>query len=199
MISVSDAQLLTQFEAAQHGVFSKADLQTILAEAHPAGFTRRIRSLIDQGVIRRFKRGWYVTEQLDLPTLSQRLAPNSIISFSTVLARKLIIGPRPERHIIAVTPGKARRYECDDLLIEHVHVTDALMFGFINERGIRYADAEKAVLDALYFHLRGRRYPFDIYSDIDTDKLDPKRLRKHLKHYKNSKFVTFTKSILELA
>jgi len=58
-------------------VFSKADLQTAFAERHPAAFVRRVNALVENGVLRRFSRGWYVTDGFDLATLSQRLALES--------------------------------------------------------------------------------------------------------------------------
>jgi hypothetical protein len=71
-------------------------------------------------------------------------------------------------------------------------------FGYTATDGVQFADAEKAVLDVLYFHLRGRRYPFDIYSDIDFEKLDQGRLRSHLERYRNPKFVAFVRALLRL-
>jgi len=194
---IADAQLLRSFDAEQRGVFSKADLQTAFGEPHPAAFVRRVNKLLDQKILRRFCRGWYVGEAFDLATLSQRLAPNSYISFGTVLARNLLIGTSPDRQIVAVKTGRPRRYACESYIIEHVGVTEELLFGFSRINGIRYADAEKALLDTFYFHLRGRRYPFDIYSDISLHKLDQERLRDYLNCYRNPKFVTFVQGILE--
>jgi len=54
------------------------------------------------------------------------------------------------------------------------------------------------VFDVLYFHLRGRRYSFDIYSDIDLARLKKKRLSDYLTRYRNPKFVSFTTGLLEL-
>jgi hypothetical protein len=54
------------------------------------------------------------------------------------------------------------------------------------------------VLDTLYFHLRGRRYPFDIYSDIALHKFDKARLRDYVSRYRNPKFVAFVEGVLEI-
>jgi len=198
MNAVADAQLLSRLDTEQHGIYSKGDLQTAFGEPHPAGFVRRVRVLLDHGILRRFCRGWYVSEVFDLATLSQRLAPESYISFGTVLARNLIIGTSPDRQIVAVKLGRPRRYACDGYVIEHVSVTEELLFGFLNVDGVRYANSEKAVLDTLYFHLRGRRYPFDIYSDIALHKLDKARLRDYVSRYRNPKFVAFAEGVLEI-
>lgn len=196
MNAAIDARIIQGLEQPQRGVFSKADLQTALAERHPAAFARRIDALLNLGILRRFSRGWYVTEDFDLATLSQRLAPASYISFSTVLARHLIVGPDPKDGIVAVKTGRPRRYALGDSVIEHVSVNDALLFGFETVDGVRYADAEKACIDTLYFHLRGRRYPFDIYSDMAVDRLDQARVRHYLERYNNPRFVAFAEGVL---
>jgi hypothetical protein len=196
MNSVADARTIQELQHSQRGVFSKGDLQTAFGERHPAAFTRRVNALLDLGVLRRFARGWYVAGDFNLATLSQRLAPSSYISFSTVLARHLIIGPDPEGRVIAVKMGRPRRYAMGDSVIEHVSVTEALLFGFETVDGVRYADAEKAAIDTLYFHLRGRRYPFDIYSDMAVDKLDHTRIRSYLGRYNNPKFIAFAEGVL---
>ena len=154
--------------------------------------------LLDNGVLRRFTRGFYVTEAFDLPTLSQRIAPDSSISFGTVLARELLIGTSPDRQIVATKVGRTRTYSGLGFEIEHVGISPRLCFGHNYTNGIRFADAEKAVIDVLYFHLRGRRYPFDIYSDINFRKLDAKRVRSYLQRYSNPKFVAFAEGVLEL-
>jgi len=196
MNAIADLQVLRRLEVSQRGVFSKADLQTTFAERHPAAFVRRVNALLENGILRRFCRGWYVTEGFELATLSQRLAPKSYISFSTVLARNLIIGPNPEGKIVAVKIGRPRRYADGDYVIEQASVTEDLFFGFSPIDGVRYADTEKAFLDTLYFHLRGRRYPFDIYSDIAIDRLDHVRVADYLGRYRNPKFVAFVEGML---
>ena len=102
MKAIFDAQLLRRLANAQAGVFSTADLRTAFAEPHPAAFVRRVRVLVDQGILRRFCRGWYVGERFDLATLGQRLAPNSYLSFTTILAKERIVGTNPDRRIVAV-------------------------------------------------------------------------------------------------
>lgn len=195
---VTDVRAIERVARAQRGVFSKADLQTLFAEPHPAAFARRFRVLETNGVLRRFCRGFYVGEPFDLPTLSQRIAPDSYVSFGTVLARELLIGTRPVRQVVAAKVGKSRSYAGLGYEVVHLHIAPHLAFGDAASDGVRFADAEKAVLDVLYFHLRGRRYPFDIYSDIDFDRLDRRRLKAYLTRYRNPKFVAFTRGVLSL-
>ncbi len=196
MNTESDARTVARIASAQRGVLSKADLQTLLGEPHPAAFTRRVQALERSKVLARFSRGFYVHDPFDLPTLSQRLAPECYVSFGTVLARAMLIGPRPERQLIAAKVGRARAYQALGYEILHLHIAPHLDFGHTAIDGVKWADAEKAVLDVLYFHLRGRRYTFDLHSDIDYTQLDRRRLGAYLKRYRNPKFVAFAERIL---
>lgn len=196
---ISDSRLVSRLSVAQAGVFTTADLQTALGEQHPSAFGRRIRDLQTHGVLFRFTRGFYVTDEFELPVLSQRIAPGSCISFETVLARRLVIGTNPARRVVATKVGRTRRYAARGFEIEHVGISAGLVFGCANVDGVRFANAEKAVLDVLYFHLRGRRYAFDVYSDINLRKLDLSRVREYLQRYRNPRFVAFARRVLGIA
>jgi hypothetical protein len=197
MKTISDAKLIGRLDADQRGVLSKADLQTALGAAHPTALVRRVQRLESAGILRRFCRGWYVTQDFDLPTLSQCIAPDSYISFGIVLARELMIGTDATRQVTAVKHGRTRQYAALGCRIEHVRIAPHLCFGFSAVGGVRFADREKAVLDVLYFHLRGRRYPFDLFSDIDFSRLDRARLADYLTRYRNPKFVAFVAGVLD--
>ena len=178
-------------------MFSKADLQTVLGEPHPAAFIRRVDALERAHVVRRFIRGWYtVPDALDLPTLSQRIAPGSYISFGTVLARALVVGTQLEREIWAAKTGRSLHYEGLGYRIHHLGIAPHLVFGFELDAGVRWATPEKALLDTLYFHLRGQRYPFDIYSDLNLRRLDRALLVELIRHYRNPKFAAFAEGII---
>jgi hypothetical protein len=198
MKSIDDARILSSLAEQQRGVFSTADLRSVLADRHPASFARRVRALVHAGVLRRYVRGWYVTDRFDLLTLSQRLAPDSYISFGNLLARNLLIGADPQRQVMAAKPGRGRTYRALGFEVVHLGIAPHLAFGYHIQEGVRFADSEKAMLDVLYFHLRGRRFFFDPFSDVDVSRLDPDRLRRYLARYRNPKFVAFATNVLDL-
>ncbi len=197
MKSLTDARLVTSISVDQRGVFSTDDLRTVLADRHRPSFARRVDRLLDAGVLRRFARGWYIAEEFDLPTLSQRLAPSSCISFGNVLADHLLIGTRPERQVMAVRAGRGRTYKAKGFEIVHLGLAESLFFAIEVRDGVRYAEPEKAVVDTFYYHLRGQRYVFDPFSDIDVSRLDRRRLERYLGRYRNPKFRSFVRNWLE--
>lgn len=198
MNAVTDIESIHAVRKSQGGVFTTADLRTALADPHPASLTRRIKRLIEHGTLRRFARGFYTTANFQPERLACRMVPGACISFETVLAAELVIGPSPTKRIVATKPGRARTFEAHDLELEFLTLSSHLLFGCTNKDGIRRANAEKAVLDTLYFHLRGRHYSFDIYSDLNLAKLDAARLREYVARYPNPKFRAFARRVLEL-
>ncbi len=178
-----------------NGVFTISDLQVILNTPNTATLHNRIKRLIKFNIITRFSRGLYVAKEYSRDLLSSKLEPDSYISLGTVLAKNGLVGTAPNQ-VSGVRVGRNREYKSEELVIKHYGISADLYFGFYVENGIKYADSEKAFLDTLYYHLRGHRYPFDPESDVDLDMLDHKRLEEYLLKYKNPKFVTFCKRIL---
>lgn len=183
--------------AAYHqGVFSLSDLKNLFSPYDSVMFYRHMRRLERNGVLRRFTRGFYVASEFSLAVLSQRLCDKSYVSFSNVLADKLLIGTIPRHTVSAVKLGKNRRYESDWGRVLHFGSAPRLFFGFEVRNGVAYANPEKAFIDTLYFHLRGHGFGFNIYHDIDMSRLDRKKILAYLKAYRNPKFVRFVKGVL---
>ena len=193
---VEIAERIHEFSKGMNGVFSLADLQNLVGNESSGAFYRRLKRLEEAGILTRFARGFYVCKNFDPLVLSQRIAPESYVSFGTVLARELLIGSIPAHRVLAVKPGPARKYEGQGLLLEHLHITNSMFFGYNVTEGVKLALPEKAVLDVLYFYKRGRKFSFDIYSDIDYSGLDKKKFDCFLGRYADSRFVEFCRRLV---
>ncbi|MEM6675917.1 MAG: type IV toxin-antitoxin system AbiEi family antitoxin domain-containing protein [Planctomycetota bacterium] len=198
MNEAGDLQTIQGLSESQSGVFRLEDLRAALAEPHRAALYRRIDRLVEVGALVRFARGTYVAPTFDAQVLSQRLAPDSAMSFETVLADNLVIGPRPARRLSAIREGRSRTYEGAGWTLEHHRLDPSLRFGELVEDGVRRTVPEKALLDVLTFHQRGRRALFDVYSDVDLDRLDRGVLESFLERYRNPRFVAFARDVLQL-
>ncbi len=184
------------------GVFTIQDLGNLFLSTDPVSRDRRLKSLLEAKLLYRFCRGIYVAEEFDLEWLSQKICPDSAISFGSVLAQEMLIGSIPQKTVYAVKFGKTRFYRSKLGQVVHLGFTSTkearnLWFGYdVLKNGIRYANKEKAFLDVLYFYQLGQKFSFNIYSDIQFDKLNLKVLNQYLTHYKNPKFVQFVKGVL---
>jgi hypothetical protein len=194
--NLNDYRLIEKWAASMDGVFSFSDLKNVFNEKTPLLLHRRVRALVSIGALTRFKRGVYCTENFNLEALSQRLYPDSCISLGTVLARRLLIGSVPAKTVYAVKTGRNRAFYSHLGNLVYCGIAPYLMFGYEYENGRRYATAEKAFLDTLYFYQKGHTFSFNIFEDINITDLNTAEIRLLLKKYKNPKFITFVKGVI---
>jgi len=193
---IDDINKIKQFGKDMKGVFTLPDLRNIFPSNKINIFYRRIKALEREKILKRFVRKIYTTENFDLKMISHKINPASYISFETVLSETLIIGTIPINEIKSVKLGKKREYISEQGRIIHLSISKHLYFGFRKQEGINIATKEKAFLDTLYFYVKGMKYYFDIYSDMDIKKLNKNLIEEYLKKYKNPKFITFIRSYL---
>lgn len=174
------------------------DLRNLLQSSNKDAFYRDINLLLKAGVLSRFSQGFYITKEFDIRILSQRICPESYISFGTILAQYLLIGSVPTYRIRAVKIGSTREYSNDEFRIEHLKLKPELFFGYEFVEGIKTATPEKAVLDTLYFYKLGTKFSFDVYSDIDYSYLNKAKLIEFLSVYKNQSFKEFVRNIIDV-
>ncbi len=111
----------------------------------------------------------------------------------------MLIGSVPEKTLYSIKTGKSRTYSNKNLNIVFLGIKQELFFGFNYVNGVAFASPEKAFLDTLYYYQKGQRFSFDIFSDINTSKLNQNLIDKYLEKYKNPKFVSFVKGYLKNA
>jgi hypothetical protein len=194
---IDDIKMINRFSSELRGVFTLADLKNLLPSAHNMNFYRRVKALEEAKILKRYIRGIYTTENYDLKILCYKINPHSYISLERVLADELIIGTEPSYEVKAVKIGKKREFTGDQGRIVYLGITGHLFFGFRKQQNINVAIKEKAFLDTLYFYIKGARYYFDIYSDIDTTKLKLSIIEKFLKNYRNPKFISFVRNYID--
>jgi hypothetical protein len=187
---------IQEFAKLQAGVFSLSDLRNIIFSKNKNELYRTLSQITDVGILKQFCRSFYVTDDFNIKVLSQRICPDSYISFGTVLAESLVIGSIPKHRLMAVKLGKSRTYANKQYHVNHLGITKPLFKGFNNVNGINIATAEKAFIDTLYFYKKGVKFSFDIYTDIDTDALDKTVINKYLEEYKDKRFVSFVKGLI---
>ena len=191
------AEKIRAFSSEMSGVFTLSDLRCLLNVDNRDIFYRSINDLQKAGVLSRFTRGFYITRDFDPLVLSQRISPESYVSFGNVLARQALIGSIPRYRVRAAKPGPKRVYSNKEIRIEHLSLKPDLIFGYELFDGIRMATPEKAVLDTLYFYKLGISFSFDVYSDVDYSRLNKAIIREFLTKYRNPVFINFARSLID--
>jgi hypothetical protein len=193
----SDNELLQKNRASMGGVFTISDLRILFGEENGVLLHRRIRTLIKHGSLRLFRRGIYVTNGYDLEQLVIRMYPDATISLTNVLANALVVNTIPTKAVFATRIGPAHTIKGPDATVKLYRIAPEMIFGTDIRNGISYASPEKAFLDTLYYYQKGERYPFNIRTDMNVNRLKLSLMKQFLKKYKNPKFVAFVNGVLE--
>ncbi|MFP4521718.1 MAG: hypothetical protein ACLFQK_06190 [Fibrobacterota bacterium] len=193
----SDIKKIYKWSPEMRGVFSLNDLRSIIKVFDSTILYRRIRSLEENGIIIRYIRRFYVTENFDMKTLAARIyGANSYVSLGSVLSEKLITGVLPAKNLYMVKTGKGRSFTNERGSLTFSGIKKELFFGYKKEKFWNEALPEKAFLDTLYFYQKGMRFPFDIYSDINISLINKGLVLKWLDKYRNPRFRGFVRKIL---
>lgn len=191
------AREFSELTKSHGGVFSTSELRTLFNTKSDSSFFSVLKSLEEVGTIKKFARGFYITENFDPLLLCARIIPQSYISMGTILSRNGLIGTIAAKEINAIRVGRTRLYSREDLRIKYFGIKETLFFGFHTVRGIKLADNEKAFIDTISYYLRGHQFVFNPTVDIDLDLLDRRVLLKYLSQYKNQKFVSYVRSLID--
>jgi hypothetical protein len=197
-MNLQEYQKMVEVSAGMDGVFTLADFRVLYGGDSVATQFRKLEALVGAGELLRVKKGLYARPGADLKRISQRIAPEAYLSLGTALAAEGLIGSIPGRRVWAVRVGRPRRYVCGAGVIEHLSAAPGLCFGWTLREGLRWADPEKAYLDAWYFTSKGRKLSFDVWEDVDRDRLDAEKIQAYLSRY-DQRFQAWYRKIAEAA
>jgi predicted transcriptional regulator of viral defense system len=191
-----DAAKVVAFSKSMGGVFTSADLKNLLNETDGLSLNRRLHRLQRAEALTRFSRGVFAAPGATLEAISARIREGSYVSLSSALSRHLMIGTLPAKTVFAVCAGRTQMLSSALGKIVYVGSLPELLFGYETTDGINYATPEKALLDMLYYYQKGRRYYFDIYSDVNISCVSETTIRSYLSRYRNSRFIAFVEGYL---
>jgi hypothetical protein len=189
-------KLVQKTSPSMGGVFSINDLRNLFNQTNDVLLHREIQNLENEHIVRRFRQGFYVSEQFNPDLLTCRIYPDAYISCGTVLAKKLVIGSIPSKTIYAVKVGRNKDFTGFGIRLHYFGIKPELVFDINVENGIRYASAEKAFVDTLYFYQKGEQFSFDPFSDINITLLNKEKIVAILDHFQNPRFVSFVKGMI---
>ena len=194
MKMLENAQKLLEFAPKVGGVFSLSELSSLFDMASQQMLWIKIRQFEDAGLLKRYSRGIYVTQNFDRMILSAKVRTESYVSFGSALAFYKLIGTESPFLVSCVVYSRASEYK-GDVNLSYSQISKNLYFGTtILENGVRIADAEKAVLDTLYFYQHKKRFYFNIFQDIHFSALSKEKVDSYLERYANPKFKAFVRN-----
>ena len=192
--ALENTEKLTNFAPEVGGVFSLSELSSLFNISNRQSLWGSVRQFEAAGLLKRYCRGIYVTRDFNSQVLSAKVRTDSYISFGSALAYHRIIGTESPFLVSCVVPSRASEFT-GDVNLSYARISKELYFGMVSlENGVRMADAEKAVLDTLYFYQHKKIFYFNIFQDIDFSKVSKEKLDAYLERFANPKFRTFVRN-----
>lgn len=191
-----NTELLLKFSANVGGVFSLAELSSLFNISSKQALWSAVRQFEKANLLKRYCRQIYIAKNFDAQVLSAKIRNDSYISLGSALAHHRLIGTESPFNVSCVVPSTASNFT-GTINISYFKISEDLFFGFdALANGAKIADAEKAVLDTLYFYLRAKKFFFNIFQDIDFSLLSKTKFKDYLYKFKNSKFQKFAWNVV---
>lgn len=187
---------LVEFAPKVGGVFSLSELSSLFDISSQQSLWIAVRQFEAAGLLRRYCRGIYVVREFDPQVLSAKVRTDSYISFGSALAFHKLIGTESPFLVSCVVPSRASEYT-GEVNLTYARLSEKMFFGTtLLKNGVRIADAEKAVLDTLYFYLHKKTFYFNIFQDINFSSLSGEKVEAYLEKFVNPKFRTFARNTI---
>lgn len=177
-------------------VITVGELRTLFPKLGNDALMKFLKRLLKKGVLFKVKAGLYATKEASLIDISYKLNSESYLSFDSILAKYGVMGSIPRRHVAWVKVGSPKTFKFDLGIISHNSINSKYYFGYRIVDGIKEATPEKAFIDICYFLSKGKRFSFNISSDIAIKDLDSKLIEECLLAYPE-RFVEYIKKIIK--
>jgi predicted transcriptional regulator of viral defense system len=192
--AMENTQRLADFAPKVGGVFSLSELGALFDISSQQRLWIAVRQFEAAGLLKRYCRGIYVARDFDPQVLSAKVRTDSYISFGSALAYHRLIGTESPFLVSCVVPSRASEFT-GDVNLSYARISKELFFGMVPlENGVKMADAEKAVLDTLYFYQHKKNFYFNVFQDIEFAALSRERMNMYLDRYANPKFRAFARN-----
>lgn len=194
--AVENTQKLADFAPKVGGVFSLLELGALFDISNQQSLWIAARRFEAAGLLKRYCRGIYIARDFDPQVLSAKVRTDSYISFGSALAYHRLIGTESPFLVSCVVPSRASEF-AGEVNLSYARISKELYFGMVPlENGAKMADAEKAVLDTLYFYQHKKVFYFNVFQDIDFAALSKERVDLYLERYVNPRFRAFARNTI---
>ena len=194
MESLSTTDVIKLLQRQPTPLFSLSDFERILGIENRRTLYKKIQRLEDKKIIQRLIKGKYrvLLRTVDDFTMANFLYQPSYVSLETALSFYGIITGFPYQ-ITSITTQKARSFDAGGKEFKFSRISPALFWGWEKKEDFLIAEKEKALLDYLYFGLKGFR-DFD-WDEIDTSEVDRQKLLSFAKRFNNKKILALAATL----
>ena len=186
-------------------IFSLTDIKRIDASFH----RRRLNEWQDKGYIKKIIKGYYISSDIEIDEnvlfeIANRIHKPSYISFETALSYYHLI-PESVYGISSASTRKTYTFKTPIGKFNYKTIKPDLFFGYdlvsYDNRHIKIASIEKAILDFFYLHPHIKRESYfaslRINKDIFVKQVNQERLYRSLDRFAKKTLTKRVKSFLE--
>lgn len=176
-------------------LFSLADFGRLFRIENKNTLYKKIQRLEKKEVIGKLKKGQYrfLLNSTNDFALANYLYRPSYISLESALSFYGIITGFPYK-ITSITPKKSQTYIIDNKEFQYSKMSPFLFWGYEKKGDFLVAEKEKALLDYLYFHLKGLK-TLDP-KGFELEQIDKKKLLGCARRFENRKLLSIVKEKL---
>ncbi len=188
----STTDIIKQLREKDLSLFSLSDFARLFNINNRSTLYKRIQRLEKEGIIQKLIKGKYLF--LFNPTndwaIANYLYQPSYVSLESALSFYGMITGFPYK-ITSLTSKKPRTFYANQKEFQYSQISQRFFWGYEKKENFLIAEKEKALLDYLYFSLKGLR-SFD-ENEFELRELDQKKLRLYAKLFKDDRLLKIIK------
>lgn len=192
MGTYTQIEIIKTLKEKQITLFSLGDFERLFNIHNRQTLYKKIQRLEKQGLIKKLIKGKYLftfNPSNDF-TIANYLYQPSYISLESALSFYGIIAGFSYQ-IFSLTPKKSRIFTIDGKDYIYSQIKQSLFWGYEKKEDFLIAEPEKALLDYLYFSLKGLR-TID-WDEIDLKEIAKKKIAFYAKLFRNNKLLSIIK------
>ncbi len=177
----------------QIGLFSLADFERLFNIKNRQTLYKKISRLEKKKLIEKLIKGKYLffLNTVNDFTIANYLYQPSYISLESALSFYGIITGFSYK-LFSITTKKSRSFDIDNKELQYCQINPNLFWGYEKKEDFLIADKEKALLDFLYFYLKGLRSGLE-WKELDLTEIDKQKLIRYTKRFNNSRLLSIIK------
>lgn len=195
METYSTPDIIRILQKKQLSLFSLADFGRLFNIGNQQTLYKKIQRLADKNIIQKLMKGKYrfLLNPADDFSIANFLYQPSYVSLESALSLYGIITGFSYQ-ITSLTVKKTRTINIDNKYFQYSQIVRPLFWGYEKKEDFLLAEREKALLDYIYFGLKGlRNLSFD---ETDLFTVDKKRLVTYAKRFNNKQITGIINDIL---
>lgn len=193
METYSTTDIIQILKEKQITLFSLGDFDRLFNINNKHTLYKKIQRLEKKKLIQKLVKGKYLffLNQVDDFSIANYVYQPSYVSLESALSFYSIITGFTYK-ISSISTKKSRTFDINNKEFQYSHINQNLYWGYEKKEDFLIADPEKALLDYIYFSLKGLRN-LD-WEEIDLTEINKQKLITYAKRFNHNRLLSVVKS-----